>query len=133
MSREPKTLPTLASVEDFLAAVEPAPRQADARAVCALMQRLTGDPPVMWGPAIVGFGSRRFRNPGGSEGDILRIGFSPRKAALTLYILKDDDARQADLLTRLGKHTKGRSCLYIKRLSDVDEGVLEDLVAAALT
>ena len=126
-----KTKPTAASVEDFLSAVEPAPRREDARAICALMQRLSGEAPRLWGGTMVGFGSYHYRYASGREGNAFRIGFSPRKGALVLYIM-DGFPGHAALLDRLGRHTTGKSCLYLKKLADVDLGVLEELVAASL-
>jgi len=129
--REAKTKPTAVGVEDFLAGVGPPARREDAQALCALIARLSGEPAVMWGPSIVGFGSRHFRYDSGREGDILRIGFSPRKAALVLYVLGEEDMGSA-LLSQLGKYTTGKACLYVKRLADIDLGVLEALIAGAL-
>lgn len=128
MTAEAKTRSTSADVDAFLAA---APRPEDARAIAALMARVSGASATMWGPSIVGFDRYHYRYDSGREGEMCRIGFSPRKAALTLYVNAGDPAR-ADALARLGPHTTGKSCLYIKRLADVDLAVLEELVAAAL-
>jgi len=114
-------------VEAFLASISDAARQADAREVCARMARVTGEPPVMWGASIVGFGQRHLVYDSGRELDWMVVGFSPRKAATTLY-LAGDLADYADELGRLGKHTTGTSCLYVKKLADVDEAVLDELV-----
>ena len=122
MAAEPKTRPTDASVRDFLAAVENPARGADAVALCAMMAEATGEPPVLWGPSIVGFGSYR-----GPSGDWPLVGFSPRKANLVLYIMPDVSERE-DLLARLGKHKTGRSCLYLNRLADVDPVILRALI-----
>lgn len=119
------------SVEDFLTAVEPAQRQADARAICELMGRITGRPPVMWGPSIVGFGKYRYRYESGREGEACLTGFSPRKAALVLYLMSGFSG-EAGLMARLGKHTTGKSCLYVKKLADIDLAVLEELVAGSV-
>lgn len=121
-----KTQPTEASVEDFLAAVEPAQRREDALAVCALMREITGEAPVLWGASIVGFGRYTYVNTTKKPADWLIIGFSPRKAALTLYIMPGFQA-QADLLERLGPHTTSVSCLYIKRLDRIDMEALRAL------
>lgn len=126
-----KTQPTTADVEAFLAAIAPPARQAEARAVCEIMARVSGEPPKLWGPSIVGFGTYHYRYDSGREGDSLRIGFSPRKAALTLYI-PGGFPRYEDLMSRLGPHTTGKACLYLKRLSDIDLAVLEDLVTESL-
>ena len=126
-----KTLPTPADVEAFMAAIEPPARQADARVVSEIMQRVSGRPPTLWGSSIVGFGSYHYRYESGREGDGPRVGFSPRKAALTLYV-GGGFPRYDDLMARLGPHATGKACLYLKRLSDVDLTVLEALVAESL-
>lgn len=120
MAAEPKTKPTDAPVEDFLAAVENPKRRADAQVVNALLSEVSGERPVMWGPSIVGYGSYR-----GPTGDWPIIGFSPRKAQLVLYVLGFPG--QDELLARLGKHKTGSACLYINRLDDVDLGVLRQM------
>jgi hypothetical protein len=124
-----KTQVTPVPVADFLAAVEPEGRRADALALCAMMERLSGEPPRMWGPSIVGFGVRRYRYDSGREGEILKVGFSPRKAATALYV---GGKAQADLVARLGKITTGKSCIYVKRLADIDAAVLEEIVLRTL-
>ena len=126
---ESKTQPTGASVEDFLAAVEPARRREDAIAVCALMREVTGEAPVMWGPSIVGFGRYTYVNTTNKPADWPRMGFSPRKAALTLYLASTPETEA--MLARLGPHTTSVACLYIKRLDQVDMGVLRDLCIAS--
>ena len=126
MAYELKTRQTPADVDAFLAAAEPASRRDDARAVGALMARVSGLPARMWGPSIVGFGSYNYRYDSGHQGEMCRMGFSPRKAALVLY-LPGCPEREA-LLARLGKHSTGKACLYIKRLAEVDPAVLETLV-----
>lgn len=128
---ENKTKPTAASVADFLDAVPNAQRRADAKKVCAMMERLSGYSPVLWGPSIVGFGSYHYRYDSGREGDAGRIGFSPRSTALVLYLVDGYKGKEAQL-ARLGKHKTGVSCLYINKLSDVDEGVLEEMVRDSL-
>ena len=129
-SAENKTRPTEVSVDAFLAAVEPPARREDGLALCALLTRLSGEPPVMWGPSIVGFGARRYRHDSGREGDMPRVAFSPRKPASVLYLYGDFPERPA-LTEALGAST-GRGCIYIKRLAAVDMDVLERLVAASL-
>ena len=124
---EPKTKKTDASVEAFLDAVADPGRREDARAVLALMKRITGEEPKMWGPSIVGFGSWTYTYASGRTGDWPIAGFSPRKHALTLYVMPGFE-KDADLMERLGKHKTGKSCLYLNRLADVDAGVLEELV-----
>jgi hypothetical protein len=124
----PKTARNAASVAEFLAAVSDPRRRADAEAVCALMAEVTGAQPAMWGASIVGFGEYHYKYATGREGDWPAVGLSPRKQALTIYISAGFDAYE-ELLGRLGPHSTGRSCLYIKRLADVDRDVLRSLVA----
>lgn len=128
---ELKTSANDGDVQAFLAAVPDESRRADALAVCDLMARASGQPPVMWGPSIVGFGTQHLRYASGRTLDWMQVGFSPRKANTTLYLsgaLED----YAEQLARLGKHTTGKGCLYIKRLSDVDTAVLEEIVTASM-
>jgi Domain of unknown function (DU1801) len=127
---ENKTQATGADVEAFLGAVEPDERRADGQTVRAMMQRISGEPAVLWGPSIIGFGTCHYRYDSGREGDMPRIGFSPRKASLVLYLVSGSP-RFDEIMGRLGKHTTGKSCLYINRLADVDMGVLEELVRAS--
>lgn len=125
-----KTQPTTQSVTAFLAAIEDDAKRADSEALAALMQRVSGYPPVMWG-SIIGFGQYHYVYESGREGDAVRVGFSPRAQNLSIYIMpgyQDFD----DELSRLGKHKKGKACLYIKRLSDVDMDVLEEIIAKGL-
>ena len=119
------------SVAAFLSAVEHPQRKADAHVLLELMQRVTGEPPTMWGSSIVGFGSYHYRYASGQEGDWPITGFSPRKAATTVYIMSGFD-RYDELLGKLGKHKTGKSCLYIAKLADVDLKVLEKLVAESV-
>jgi hypothetical protein len=121
-----KTRPTSASVTSFIAAVENETRRRDARTILAMMKRISGTGPRMWGPTIIGFGTERYRTAAGREGDMPRMAFSPRKASLVLYLLYGK--RVADLRKRLGKHTIGVSCLYINTLADVDLAVLEEMM-----
>ena len=116
---ENKTKPTAISVDAFLDGVAPAARREDARRVCALMAEVSGEVSVMWGNAIVGFGNHHYRYASGREGDICRIGFSPRKTATVLYLSCDLDRLQP-ILDQLGRHERGGGCLYIKRLADVE-------------
>ena len=121
------TQPTDADVEAFLAAVEHPVRRRDAERLVALLARVTGEPPRLWGPSIVGFGAYHYRYASGREGDAAAAGFSPRKGATTLYLADGTDAH-AELLAALGPHTTGVSCVYVKDLDDVDLGVLEEVV-----
>ena len=128
---ENKTKQTEASVDQFIEAVPDPQRREDAKQVRAMMERLSGYPARMWGPSIVGFGTCHYRYESGREGDMPRLGFSPRAKELVLY-LSDDYSRHQPLMDRLGKYRTGKSCLYIKRLSDIDEGALEELVRESL-
>ena len=129
---ELKTKATEISVADFIAAVPDARRREEAAVIDAMHRRVTGLEPKMWGPSIIGYGSYHYKYDSGHEGTMARAGFSPRKAALTLYLMGNYCDRQAEvdgLFARLGKHKVGKSCLYITRLADVDLAVLERLVA----
>ena len=128
---ETKTRPTDASVDAFLEAVAHPVRRADGQAVRALMERVTGAPAVMWGPSIVGFDEYHYRYDSGHEGDMCRMGFSPRSANLALYVggFPEYDA----LLDRLGKHKRSTACLYVNKLADIDMTVLEDIVRRTWT
>lgn len=128
---ELQTRETDASVEDFLNSVGDETRRTDARRVLEMYKKITGEKPRMWGPAIIGFGHRKYRYPDGREMDWMLAAFSPRKANLTLYVICDSP-KQPALLAKLGKHTVSKACLYIKRLSDIDETVLEDVIKDAV-
>jgi hypothetical protein len=128
---EVKTRPTEASVVEFLNSVADERRRGDAFRVLEMFERITGEKPVMWGTAIVGFGSQAIKYPDGRELDWPVAAFSPRKANLTLYVICDSP-NQPKLLEKLGKHTSSVACLYIKKLADVDEAVLEELIADAV-
>jgi hypothetical protein len=129
---EPKTTRTDASVPAFLDAVADPRRRGDALALCELMTAATGAEPAMWGTGIVGFGGYTYRYRSGHEGVWPAVGFSPRKQALALY-LSQGFAGYAELLGRLGPHSTSKSCLYVKRLSDVDIDVLRRLVRDSYT
>ena len=128
---EIKTKPTAVTADAFIDAVDNPVRREDAKTVADLMARVTGEAPQMWGPSIVGFGSYHYKYDSGHEGDMCRLGFSPRKAELVLYVLTGE-ASQEEQLARLGKHKTGKSCLYIKKLADVDMAVLEEITRGAL-
>ena len=128
---ELKTRSTDASVEAFIDAVDHPRRREDARTLLELMQRVTGEEPVMWGPSIVGYGSYHYRYASGQEADWPITGFSPRKQNLSIYIMTGFEESD-ELLTRLGKHKTGKSCLYVNKLADVDLDVLEKLVRASV-
>jgi hypothetical protein len=128
---ENKTKPTEISVEAFIDTVADERQREDARTIAAMMQRLTGEAPKMWGPSIIGFGSYHYKYDSGREGDMCRIGFSPRKGQTVVYVV-DGYRDKDDLMARLGKHKTGQSCLYIKKLADIDEAVLEEICTRSL-
>ncbi len=130
---EIKTRPTGVAVDEFLDKVPNPQRREDGKKLRAMMERLVGEPATMWGPSIVGFGTYHYKYDSGHEGDMCRLGFSPRKAELVLYVLTEAGGPEEEaLLARLGKHRTGKCCLYIRKLSDVDEAVLEELTAESL-
>lgn len=128
-----KTKQTEISPATFIAAVEPAAKSADAEVLDAMFRRVTGEAPRMWGPSIIGYGSYHYCYASGHEGDAPRLGFSPRKAKHSLYIMDcgsgDEEATFAPLLAKLGKHSRGKACLYVNKLADIDLSVLEDMAA----
>ena len=129
---ENKTVPTDQSVEQFLNGITDEQKRQDSFALVELMREVTGMDPQMWGSSIVGFGSYHYKYASGREGDTMLVGFSPRKQNLTIYNMggiDPDDER----FKKLGKHTNGKGCLYIKRLDDVDLPTLKSLVAASFT
>lgn len=123
-----KTRANGASVRAYLDAIPDAGRRADCEALSALMERVTGAPPVMWGDSIVGFDSYHYTYDSGREGDACLVGFSSRKGDISLYLSCGAPELEA-LLARLGRHKMGKACLYLRRLEDVDQQVLEQLVA----
>jgi hypothetical protein len=124
---ELKTRPTRASVTAFMAAIEDRQMRVDAKRVAAMMRRATGKRATMWGPGIVGYGRYHYRYASGREGEFMITGFAPRKQALTVYIMPGF-GRFDKLMSKLGKYKTGKSCLYIRRLADIDEAVLERLI-----
>jgi hypothetical protein len=124
---ELKTKQTDASVKDFLNQIADKERREDCFAVAKIMEEITGEKPKMWGPSIVGFGSYHYKYASGREGDWLVTGFSPRKKDLTLYIMMGF-AKHGELMEKLGKHSAAKSCLYIKRLSDIHIPTLKKLI-----
>lgn len=126
-----KTRPTEVTAAAFLDAVEPAAKRDDGKVLDAMFRRVTGEAPRMWGPTIVGYGSYHYRYASGHEGDAPRLGFSPRKAKHSLYVMdcgsEEEEAAFAPLLARLGKHARGKACLYVNKLADVDLAVLEEM------
>ncbi|HSQ97010.1 MAG TPA: DUF1801 domain-containing protein [Croceibacterium sp.] len=129
---EPGTKPTEVAVEQYIAGLPDERRREEARTLDAIYRRVTGLKPKMWGPSIIGYGSYDYRYDSGRSGTICKAGFSPRKAALTLYLVGDFGSRQAKadaLFAQLGKHSTGKACLYVKALGKVDLAALEGLVA----
>ena len=123
---ELKTKPTDVSVDAFLNGIEHPARRADGNALREMMERATGEPATMWGPTIVGFGTYHYRYASGHEGDMCRVGFSPRAANLVLYV--GGFPEYETFLAKLGKHKRSKACLYVNKLADVDLTVLEDIV-----
>ncbi|HEY7806039.1 MAG TPA: DUF1801 domain-containing protein [Croceibacterium sp.] len=127
-----KTKPTEVTAAEFIASLPDGRRREEAAALDAIYRRVTGLEPKMWGPSIVGYGSYDYRYESGHSGTMCKAGFSPHKAALTLYLASSYGDRQGEadaLFARLGKHSTGKACLYVKRLDQVDADVLEQLVA----
>lgn len=126
-----KTQLTDLSVDAFLSSVADEQQRADSLKVDQMMRRVTGEEPKMWGPSIIGYGMRHLKYDSGREMDWMVIGFSPRKSNITLYVGLGSDNRYDEQLTRLGKHKTGKGCLYLNKLSDIDEAVLEELIFAS--
>ncbi len=131
MASEPKTTRTSASVSAFLEQIADPARRADCVRIAGLMEQATGEAPAMWGTSIVGFGTYHYEYASGRSGDWPIVGFSPRKQDITLYIMPGFANYEA-LLGKLGKHRTGKSCLYLKRLEQVDLDVLSELITAAV-
>ncbi len=128
---ELKTKPTDESVKDFLNRIPDPERRQDCFAIAKMMEEITGDKPKMWGPSIVGFGTYHYKYESGREGDWLVTGFSPRKKDLTLYMMMGFE-KHDELMKQLGKYGTGKSCLYIKRLSDIHLPTLKKLIKASV-
>jgi hypothetical protein len=122
-----KTVANKASVTDFLDAIENSKKKADSYVILDLMKKVTGEKPTMWGPSIIGFGTYHYKYDTGREGDMLLTGFSPRAQNFSLYVGAGDEHNKP-LLKKLGKHSLGKSCLYIKKLEDIDMNVLEEII-----
>ena len=131
MTYELKTKPGAVSVTDFLTEVEPPHRRADGIALCEFMARVTGEPPVMWGPSIIGFGSYRYTYASGHSGESCQVGFSPRKANLVLYLTGCSEQDSAQI-AKLGKVKTGKSCIYVPKLADIDLAVLGQLIRTSM-
>lgn len=128
---ELKTKPTKASVTAFVNSIEDPAKRRDVKKIAAMMRRATGKRPKMWGPSMVGYGLYEYRYPTGNSGEWLITGYAPRKQALTVYIMCGFGPFQS-LMKKLGKYKTGKSCLYIKKLEDVDEAVLEELITRSV-
>jgi len=126
-----KTKPTDISVAAFVNALAEPAKRSDAKALIGMMKRASGEKPKLWGPSIIGFGNYHYTYESGREGDTVLVGFSPRKAATVLYGVTGSKTAKR-LLAKLGRHTLGKGCLYIKKLSDVDQQVLEQLLVDAI-
>lgn len=122
------TQPTSVGVDVFLASVPDEQRRADAEQLCTTMRAITGEEPTMWGPSIIGFGRYHYRYASGHEGDAPLASFSPRKQHLVLYLVGEFETRYSATMQRLGPHRTGKGCLYLKRLSDVDDAALRELI-----
>jgi len=119
------------SVGDFISSIEDPVRRADCLKITDLMQKLTGEPPRMWGDSMVGFGTYHYKYASGREGDWFLVGFSPRKQNLTLYLMSGFKQTES-LLMKLGRYKTGKSCLYIKKLDDIDLDVLKEMILASI-
>ena len=131
---ETKTKPTEVTPESFIEAVDHPGKREDGKVLDALFRKVTGEAPRMWGPTIVGYGQYHYRYDSGHEGDICRVGFSPRKARHSLYVScscdGEEDPAFGALIERMGKHSRGNGgCLYVNKLADIDLGVLEQMIA----
>ena len=129
--KDNKTRPTSAPVSKYINAIENTSQQSDSLRLIQIMSEVTKEEPVMWGPSIVGFGSYHYKYDSGRQGDSLKVGFAARKQTLTIYGLVMYDTTHANnkLLEKLGPHKTGKGCLYIKKLSDIDETVLRQMIA----
>ncbi|KAF2509537.1 DUF1801 domain-containing protein [Flavobacterium zhairuonense] len=126
-----KTTETTNSVTDFINAVENEQKRKDAFQLLSIIQELTGFEPKMWGPSIIGFGSYHYKYDSGHEGDAPLAGFSPRKAAMTVYFYLPEDKRE-ELLSKLGKHTSSKACIYVKKLADIDVEILKNIILLSM-
>jgi hypothetical protein len=128
---ENKTQPTSKSVPEFLDRIEDPKRKTDCIAIAALMEKLSGSKPKLWGDSIVGFGDYHYKYASGREGDWFQVGFSPRKQNLTIYVMGYLE-HYTDILEGLGKYKHGKGCLYINKLEDIDMDVLENLISSSI-
>lgn len=132
MAYETKTKPTEVSVSDFISNIENETKRDDSRRLVEIFQAQTGFKPYMWGPTIIGFGNYHYKYASGHEGDAPLAGFSPRKDSLVLYFATEFEGRE-DYLAKLGKHKIGKSCVYVKKLADIDESVLPPMIEASVS
>ncbi|WP_286969579.1 DUF1801 domain-containing protein [Flavobacterium sp. UBA4854] len=126
-----KTTETQSSVTDFINAVENEVKKSDAFELLKIIQKATGFEPKMWGPSIIGFGSYHYKYDSGHEGDAPLAGFSPRKTAMTVYFYLPEEKRE-ELLSKLGKHTSSKACIYIKKLTDIDIEILKKIILLSI-
>lgn len=126
-----KTQPTSSSVEEFIGSTDPK-KIDDSFRLIEMMEKLSGEKATMWGPSIIGFGTYHYKYESGREGDMCRIGFSPRKDKFSLYLLNCNHPEELELVEKLGKVKKSVSCIYFKKLDDLDLGILEKLIALSL-
>ena len=132
MGYELKTKETDNSVIEFIETVESPKKREDAYRLLEIFTETTGYEAKMWGPSIIGFGSYHYKYPTGHEGDFMLVGFSPRKAKISLYFATGDSKRE-ELLERFGKHTTGKACVYINKVADIDLEVLKELIRQSVT
>lgn len=134
MKKQPVTMPTTQSVQNLIDSVADPKRQEESRILVALMQKVTGEHPVIWGKDLIGFRKYSYRYASGHSGESFRVGFSPRKSALSIYLLgiNFDDPKDAAMVERLGKLTHGKGCLYVKHLSDINLSELEKCIQIVL-
>ena len=125
---ENKTQKTTLSVEDFINSVEHEGKRKDGFEILEMMKTITKEEPRMWGTSIIGFGDVRYKYASGREGDWFKVGFSPRKANISLYLMGCDVSKADEMLGRLGKHKTGKGCLYINKLADIDKEVLKEMI-----
>ena len=123
-----KTQKTEVSVEDFINMVDHDGKRKDAFEILEMMKQVTGEEPKMWGAAIIGFGDLRYKYASGREGDWFKVGFSPRKTKISLYVSGCDVTMHEEMLTRFGKHKAGKGCLYVNKLADIDTKVLKEMI-----
>ncbi|EMR05983.1 hypothetical protein C772_01963 [Bhargavaea cecembensis DSE10] len=128
---EQKTKPTDSSVIEFIEQIEHPRKKEDAYRLLDLFAETTGREAVMWGPSIIGFGKYHYRYATGHEGDAPLVGFSPRKAKISLYVTVDNAERE-EQLSRLGKHTSGKACVYVNKLDDIDQNVLKEIIRSSI-